>query len=168
MKAKLLGKDLRSIAGANEIVKTINKQSEFDELFDLLLEDNRLLKMRTIDAIEKITLAHPDFLNPHKEQIIEFFKVATNKEFKWHIALLVVRMPLSDNEFCEIFNTLKEWALDTSESKIVRVNALQGLSDLADRKEEYRKVLLEVAGIIKKENIRKFQVQVSRLLKFTR
>ncbi|MEG2709263.1 MAG: hypothetical protein RR968_09005, partial [Vagococcus sp.] len=66
LKENLLGGDLRSISKVSEIVKTIDNQQAFDKLVGFLSSSDRLLQMRSIDAIEKITVNYPEFLIPHK------------------------------------------------------------------------------------------------------
>jgi len=51
---ELTGGDLRSIGAVNNIVSFIITQVQFDELFSGLFHQNRLVVMRTADAIEKL------------------------------------------------------------------------------------------------------------------
>ena len=62
----LSGGDLRSTSHVDELLPFIKTQRDFDELFQFLLSEDRLLAMRAIDAVEKITLREPDFLQKHK------------------------------------------------------------------------------------------------------
>lgn len=52
----LQGGDLRSIANVDRLLPLIKDQNDFDELFRHLYSDDRLIIMRTADAIEKITV----------------------------------------------------------------------------------------------------------------
>ena len=126
----LQGGDLRSIAKTDKLVRLIKNQSDFDELFQFLFTKDRLVIMRTADAIEKITLNNPEFLLRHKNEIINFLGLAVDKEFKWHLALIVSRLELSVDEFHTVWETISIWARDKKESKIVRVNSIQALIDL--------------------------------------
>jgi hypothetical protein len=45
--------------------------------------------MRAADAIEKITLQHPEYLVKYKDDLLELCYVAKHKELKWHLALLI-------------------------------------------------------------------------------
>jgi hypothetical protein len=42
----------------------------FDDLFQGLLTDDPLIRMRAADAVEKITVRHPDYIQPYKELLI--------------------------------------------------------------------------------------------------
>lgn len=65
----LKGGDLRSIGGANEVVKMVTNQTIFDALFEKVHHNDRKVVMRAMDAIEKITLNAPHFLHAHKAAI---------------------------------------------------------------------------------------------------
>ncbi len=72
------GGDLRTIVGANKVVSLIKTQSNFDKLFQYLFSNDRLIIMRTADAIEKITTKHPEYLTKHKNEktrkVVSFLK----------------------------------------------------------------------------------------------
>ncbi len=92
------GGHLRAIAKVEELVPLIKNQSDFDVLFQHLNSKIRIVIMRTADAIEKITLKYPEFLQNHKNTIIDFLKSAEDKEFKWHLAQLAPRLKLTEKE----------------------------------------------------------------------
>lgn len=135
----LSGGDLRSIGNANAIVKQVRSQNQFDRLFEGLFHSDRLIVMRAADALEKITQKVPGYLLPHKRSLLGLLHVAADKELKWHIALLVPRLNLTTSELRKVRATLTYWALDTNESRIVRVNSIQGLFDLMQHSSRQRK-----------------------------
>ncbi len=78
----LKGDDLRSVGSVAELIPHIRCQVDFDILFTILHWDNRLLVMRAVDAIEKITVYHPEYLYGHRKELMLFLSSAKNKEFK--------------------------------------------------------------------------------------
>lgn len=161
----LLGKDLRSISRSNEVVRSVNDQESFDELFKLLLHHERLLVMRAADAIEKITVAHPGFLRPHKQQLMSLLKSALHKELKWHIALLVTRLALNEEELKEVWDVLSYWAQNPNESKIVRVNSIQGLFELSVRYPDLKPGFQHTVQMVEHEPIPSLQARIKKLKK---
>ena len=159
----LLGKDLRTIKQNSEVIMAVTDQNSFDELFALVFHHERPLVMKAVDAVEKITAKHPDFLKPHKAQLMQTMKSADHKELKWHIAQLVPRVELSENELLEVRHILVYWALNKNESKIVRVNALQGLSDLSIKYPDVKKDLATVMSEMEHEVIPSIQARVRKL-----
>lgn len=161
----LSGGDLRSIGQSNSVTAKIKTQNDFDELFKFLFHTDRLVVMRAADAIEKITINKPQYLLKHKQNILDLCQVARNKELKWHLALLLPRLHLNNKELGEAWNRLTNWAKDKTNSRIVRVNSIQGLSELLNQQgdlvEEFKLTLLEV----EKENIPSINARIKRIKK---
>ena len=163
LKERLGGGDLRSIGEANKVADEIDSQERFDSLFDCLHEKDRLIVMRAADAIEKITLARPEYLSRHKDETINFCSSKTNIEFKWHLALLLSRLSLSAKEQRIVFGILKKWTLDPKESKIVRVNALQSLYELSKQYETFKGDFYSVVSAVEKENVPSLTARIKKL-----
>jgi hypothetical protein len=161
----LLGGDLRSLARTHEVVKAVHDQETFDDLFTLLFHHERLLVMRAADAVEKITLSHPHFLFPHKKQLLNLLKSRTNKEVKWHVAQLVPRINLTQNELKEVWGVLTHQTQNPNESKIVRVDSLQALYELSQQFPEYRKQFEQALQAIEHEPYPSIQARVRKLKK---
>lgn len=149
----LKGGDLRSIGQSNKIVSLIDNQESFDELIQQLFHTDRKVIMRSADAIEKITLKNPGFLKQHKASILKLIETAKHIELKWHLALIVSRLSLTKKEFEIVWQTLSNWANDKKESKIVRVNSMQGLFNLLQTSQELQQSLISTIHQIEKENI---------------
>ncbi|HET6765812.1 MAG TPA: hypothetical protein VFH08_00390 [Chitinophagaceae bacterium] len=159
----LKGGDLRSIGKANRVVEEVNDQQTFDELFKVLYNTDRKVVMRGADAIEKITIKNPGYLQQHKDNILTLCESAKDIELKWHLALLGSRLELTKNEVRRIWQILKNWATDKKESKIVRVNSLQGLHNILSSNEElmddFNRILRNVEG----ENIPSINARLRKL-----
>ncbi len=160
----LKGGDLRSNAKAKELESLIKTQKDFDALFHFLYSKDRLLIMRAADVLEEISRANPNYLWPHQGDILQFLKTAKHKEFKWHLAQMVGRLQLTPVQRQEASDVLTSWVTDSSESKIVRVNALQALFDINEQYHERDEELQELIENLKKENIPSL---ISRIRKLT-
>lgn len=163
MHEMLRGKDLRSIANVNELVPIIDSQNKFDELFNYLSDKDRLIRMRSADAIEKITITQPNYLIKHKSEIIKMSFQDSEKELKWHLALLLPRLELNVDELIEAFATLKKWSLNSKESKIVRTNSLQALYDLTVKNEKFKEEFQSIICIVQQENIPSINARLKKL-----
>lgn len=130
----LAGGDLRSIGNSDRVVSEIRNQADFDALFKLLFQGDRVVVMRAADAIEKITIDHPEYFGCRTQEVFELCKTAVNKELKWHLALLIPRLSLTKKDTAKATSILSDWLSDQNNSNIVRVNALQCLFDLANDK----------------------------------
>lgn len=161
----LLGKDRRTIGKADHVVQLVVDQPSFDELFSLLFHHERTLVMRAADAVEKITHKHKEFLVPHKMQLLSLLNSAIHIELKWHIAQLVPRLPLDPHEIKEVWSILSYWAQNPNESKIVRVNSLQGLFDLTRNTPAFKNSLLSILDTIEHEPIPSLKARIKKLRK---
>lgn len=161
----LKGGDLRSIGKANEIVAQVHTQHAFDELFQGLTYADRKVVMRTADALEKITIRHPDFLQKHKAELLTLCTNAKEIELKWHLALLVSRLKLTHEELASTWDLLANWATDRKESKIVRVNAVQGLFNLMQQNPAFAQEFNVLLSEISKENIASLNARIRKLQK---
>lgn len=159
----LLGKDRRTIGKADNVAHLITDQSSYDELFALLFHHERTLVMRAADAVEKVTRKHKEFLVPHKDQILSLMKSAIHMELKWHIAQLAPRLPLDADELHEVWSILSYWAQNPNESKIVRVNSLQGLFDMSSNNSAFEMSLIKILDIVEHEPIPSLRARIKKL-----
>ena len=160
----LKGGDLRSIGKANEIVPEVNTQNDFDELFIGLNHSDRKVVMRTADAIEKITLKKTDYLQKHKKAIVDLCQITIDIELKWHLALLVSRLSLTKEELENTWGLLTKWVTNRQESKIVRVNSIQGLFNLLQQNQELSQNFNATLVEIEKEKIPSLNARIRKLL----
>jgi hypothetical protein len=159
----LLAGDLRKLRQNSIVVRAVTDQTSFDELFSLVFHHERHLVMRAIDAVEKVTIKHPEFLRSHKAQLMSVLKSADHKELKWHVAQLIPRIALAEPELAEVRHILNYWVLNKNESKIARVNALQGLFDLSQKYSEVIPDLASAIAGIEHEMIPSIQARIKKL-----
>lgn len=134
---KLSGGDRRSIGRVDEVVADVLADlTLFGELFEGLLSDDPLIRMRSADAAEKITALHPEYLQPYKNQLIEQVAHISQQEVRWHVAQMLPRLELSEAEQAQAVEILLDYLND--KSKIVKTFAMQALADLAEREAKLR------------------------------
>ena len=129
---KLTGKDRRSIGESNRVVaKVLADPGLFGVLFDGMLADDPLIRMRAADAVEKITLAHPEYLRSYKSKLIRQVAKVEQQEVRWHVALMFSRLTLTRKERRVVVGILLDYLKD--ESKIVKTFSMQALADIAEQ-----------------------------------
>ncbi|WP_214707049.1 MULTISPECIES: hypothetical protein [unclassified Exiguobacterium] len=127
----LSGRDLRSVGHVDEVVAYVgNDPDRFNELMTGLTDDRPVVRMRSADAMEKVTRRHPKLLRAHQASLFEQLQIVTQQEVRWHLAQLMPRMTLTEEEASGIVHVLTDW-IDTGTSAIVIVNALQAIFDLS-------------------------------------
>jgi len=134
---KLEGSDQRSIGRSEEVVSDILKEPGlFHVLIEGLSAENPIIRMRVSDAMEKVSLGSPEYLQPYKQQLLELAAHAVQKEVRWHMAQILPRLNLNHNEKIDVVNTLLAYLSDNS--SIVRTFVMQAFADIAKTDEELR------------------------------
>jgi HEAT repeat protein len=129
---KLRGGDRRSIGRSNEVVADVLKDpSLFETIFNGMLHEDPIIRMRAADAIEKITAKHPEYLLLYKQKLIQTVAKSTQQEVRWHVAQMLPRLPLTDEERANAVEILLDYLND--KSNIVKTFAMQALTDFAMR-----------------------------------
>ena len=87
------------------------------------------MRMRAADAAEKVTRKNPQLLQPFKKELLGLMADAGQQELRWHLAVMIPRLPLTSWERQRATSLLNSYLEDRS--SIVKTFALQGLADLA-------------------------------------
>jgi hypothetical protein len=85
--------------------------------------------MRAADAAEKVSAKKPRLLDRHKAELLGLLAEADQIELRWHLALMIPRLPLTAPERRRAARTFERYLEDRS--SIVKTCALEGLADLA-------------------------------------
>ena len=134
---KLEGGDRRSIGRVGEVVADVLADPPlFDPLFRGMLSDDPIIRMRSADAVEKITLDHPQYLQPFKTDLIQRVARSEQQEVRWHVAQMLPRLDLDGDEHRAVVGILLGYLED--QSKIVKTFSMQALADLAETDLELR------------------------------
>lgn len=126
----LKGGDRRSIGRSNQVVKLVRQSPTlFPTLIDGMHHADELVRMRTADAVEKLTVTNPQWLQPFKRRLMRLAAQAEQQELRWHLAQLLPRLKLLRQDRKMVVAILRRYLKD--ESQIVKTFAMQGLADLA-------------------------------------
>lgn len=137
----LEGGDRRSIGRSNQAVaRALEAPALIDVLFDGMVSDDPLLRMRCADAAEKVSAARPDLLRAHKTALLGPLARIEQQQVRWHVAPMLARLALSQAERKCVVDTLLAYTNDRS--SIVRTMAMTALADLALRDEKLRPLVL--------------------------
>ena len=144
----LTGNDLRSIGKSNEVVQLVTSDPVlFDEVFDGIFHEDKVVRARCADAIEKVVLKFPAMIQKKKSVILKNLNKFEQKEVVWHIALMIGYLKLTPKELVKAFNVLHKW-LNASNSIIVKVACMQSLATHAMKN---KKLLKSVRDEIEKQ-----------------
>ena len=127
---KLQRGDRRSIGRVEEVVDNVlGTPSLFAELINGLFVADPVVRMRTADAVEKITVDQPELLQPYKRKLIRLAGQTDQQEIRWHMAQILPRLALKPGDRKTIVEIMFTYLND--KSNIVVTFALQALADFA-------------------------------------
>lgn len=133
----LKGGDRRSTGRSDQIAAVVSKDPKlFPKLIAGLWSPDPLVRMRAADAAEKVTRKNPALLTPYKKELLGLMTEATQQELRWHLAVMVPRVPLNATERQLAISALNTYLEDRS--SMVKTFALQGLADLAQSDPDVR------------------------------
>lgn len=134
---QLRGTDRRSIGKSNQVVDAVLADPRlFDAVFEAMLSDDAVLRMRAADAIEKISAHRPDLLQARKRVILTRVAKIEQQEVRWHVAQIFSRLKFTARERRTVVEILNEFLQD--QSGIVRAFSMQALADIAEQDEDLR------------------------------
>lgn len=129
---QLQGGDRRSIGRSEEVATAvIANPALLDALFDCLLMEDPVVRMRAADALEKATARQPQLLHPYKERLLQQAAPIPQQEVRWHVAQMLPRLELNAEERAAAIQRLLSYLED--DSQIVKTMAMQALADLAEK-----------------------------------
>jgi hypothetical protein len=138
---KLSGGDRRSISRANSVSRDVlARPALFRILVDGLTADDPVVRMRSADALEKVTLQRPELLRPHKRRLLEIAGQTRQQEVRWHMALVFPRMNLPPAERAVALDILLDYLRD--KSSIVKTWSMQCLADFVQEDPGLKRRLL--------------------------
>ncbi len=140
---KLTGGDRRLIGRSDEVVaEVLEDPTLFDTVFGGMLNEDPLVRMRSADAVEKITAEYPEYLRPYKEKLIQQVAATEQQEVRWHVAQMLPRLSLTREERAVVLSILLDYLND--ESRIVKTFCMQALADLAEKDPSLRPRVIDL------------------------
>jgi HEAT repeat protein len=86
----LTGGHPNSLGRTGEVVDIVlTDRGRLDELFATLADPDEVVRMRVVDALEKICGARPDLFVPHVDHIIDDLGDIDQPSVQWHVAQML-------------------------------------------------------------------------------
>jgi hypothetical protein len=148
--ARLQGGDRRSIGHSTRVVvEVLRRPRLFGVLVRGMEAEDPLVRMRAADVVEKVSAIHPEYLQPHKLDILDRISRSEQQEVRWHVAQICTRLPLNRNDRRKLARILQGYLDDSS--RIVQVFSMQALADLTLRDPGLRVTILPRLKILARE-----------------
>lgn len=160
---QLAGGDRRSIGTSGAVVQQVLADpAKLVAIIAGLSAADPVVRMRCADVAEKVSAAHPEWLQPHGKTLIDLAARATQQELRWHLAQMLPRLTLSVAEHRVAVKVMFDYLNDPS--KIVKTFAMQALADFAQHDRSLRRRLPRVLVNILQSGSPAMQARARRLL----
>ena len=124
-----VGGKKNTLGRAEEVVQiVVADHSRLDELYRCLFEDDAWLRMRAIDALEKVCRVQPGWLQPYADQLLHEVAAIDQASIHWHLAELFREIDLSLQQRQEAIAIMKRNIASNSADWIVASNTMNTLA----------------------------------------
>ena len=118
-----------TLGRAEEIVQIVlADQSRLSELYNCLFEDDAWLRMRAIDALEKVCRVHPEWLEPYIERLLGEVAAIDQASIHWHLAEIFRRVELTPDQRERAIELMKRNISSNGADWIVASNTMETLA----------------------------------------
>jgi len=160
----LKGGDRRSIGRADSVALMVDESPElFAKLIAGMWDEDPIVRMRSADAAEKVTRQNCELLKPYRKELLSLLAETTEQEVRWHLALIVPRLPLNAEEKERAVFVLKGYLDDRS--SIVKTCALQGLANFAEVEPNIRTTVIKILQEARRRGTAAMKARSRRLLR---
>ncbi len=130
VKEMLSGGDRRMIGRADEAAALAIEAPAFREcLVEALSGTDMLVRMRAADALEKVSRARPDIVEPFKARLLAVAPKESQQELRWHLAQMLPRLGLDPSQRQAAVEAFESYLSD--KSAIVRAWSLNAIAEIA-------------------------------------
>lgn len=124
--------DRRSIGRSNAVSALLLKHpGAAGQLVRAMWDSDAVVRMRAADALEKASILKPAIISRFKSELLGLLSETPQQELRWHLALMVPRLPLTPAERLRAAADLRRYLDDRS--SIVKTFALQALFELSQQ-----------------------------------
>lgn len=118
-----------SLGRAEEVVQIVlADQSRVDELYQCLFEDDAWVRMRAVDALEKVCRVHPEWLEPYVNRLLSEVATIDQASIQWHLAEIFRQVHLSPRQRQQAIALMKDNISSKDADWIVASNTMETLA----------------------------------------
>lgn len=118
-----------SLGRVNEVIEIVlADKSRLEELYQTIFDDDSWVRMRAIDAFEKICRVHPEWITPYIDKIQQELSASSQASIQWHIAEIYTQVELSSDQKEKAITWLKNLLGNKDSDWIAVSNAMETLA----------------------------------------
>ncbi len=124
-----VGGKTNSLGRASEVIDIVlHDKSRLDELYNCILHEDAWVRMRAVDAFEKICRQHPEWLLPYVNRFADELATSTQPSIQWHLAEIYAQVELTTEQKSFAIRWLKQLLSSVGVDWIVAANAMNTLA----------------------------------------
>lgn len=128
-----VGGKSNSLGRTNEVIeRVLDNKHLLNELYTCVFNDDAWVRMRAMDAIEKICRQHPDWLLPYIDRFQRDLAPSDQPSVQWHLAQIYGQVDLNAAQKQIAIQWLKDRLSTTATDWIVTANAMATLVQFAN------------------------------------
>lgn len=130
-----VGGKKNSLGQVNDVVTLVlNDKSRLEELYEnITTHEDAWVRMRAIDAFEKICREHPEWIKPYINRMQNDIALSTQPSIQWHLAQMYDQVELSDPQKIKALHWLKSQLSTPDADWIVAANCMKTLAHFTKR-----------------------------------
>lgn len=137
-----------SLGRVNDVIELVlEDRSRLEELYKSIAHQDAWVRMRAIDAFEKICRKHPEWIKPYIDRIQEEFSASTQPSIQWHIAQIYSQVDLNELQKAKAVDWTRSLINTADVDWIVAANCLETLAEFVRRGEADRSDLIAALKI---------------------
>lgn len=123
-----VGGKSNSLGRVKEVIEAVlHDKTQLDELYDCLFDQDVWIRMRAVDALEKICRQHPDWLLPYIDKFQEEVASSSQASIQWHLAQIYNEVDLTPEQKHIAISWLEHLLSTTDVDWIAAANAMDTL-----------------------------------------
>lgn len=149
IKAILTGGNPRSLERTEEVVTLVlGNKIRLHELYNCLLEDDEIVRMRASDALEKVCRQRPEWFQAYVPQLLTEVAFIDQASVQWHLARILGAVELTPQQRAATCRILKR-NLAEKKDWIVVNHSMETLAKLSKDDGQLRtEVLVILKGLV--------------------
>ena len=160
---KLAGGDPRSPFPVEAVAGEVEENPALlVEIFKGALGDDPLVKMRSVFVIDRVTLRHPEYLEPYKARLMEALARATHRQYRRYLIALFTRVKLDQAERTKVNELLESYLADKTVTVVI--SAMEVMVEIAGDNPDRQVALLPICERLERTGTPAIRVRARRAL----
>lgn len=124
-----VGGKSNSLGRAEEVVQLVlDDESQLEQLYNCLFEDDAWVRMRAVDALEKVCRERPEWFEPYVDRFFREIASHAQPSIQWHLAQMFAEINLTPKQRNQAVDWLVERLQTMDVDWIVSANSMKTLT----------------------------------------